>query len=679
MSDDRGIVDKCEGLLIRVVLFVAVVGGLFSSCWRESFARHEPPEVRAIPAADIDQLVVDIGDAVHHLRGQPTEIAKDTLRDWAVYGTLIQMRLDPIAVARASRRILPARPRAAAPSMDLAHGSGRVAVVRDVEALLFVDEDDPDSARTMQRLMGEIPREPGQKPMTVHAFRMSADVAAAEIRIERVSSEPLSADAGPHAHHASVLEYGGRDWLRVIAEEPTVALAKFGRGRSARPSSGHSTQDSNRSYTGSTTPSTSNVSSTPSGPWTNWTAPTRPRHPLPASVEVDTKREGETSPSSGTSVSIDVLPGERLRVTQTRRLEGAAVGEENVTILSGGRAEGDRVRLRLTRAANDTNRAKPAGATTAATYVSSAEEGVESTEQPVDPELQKALDSIEKEDGRGALKSTLEAAGKDPAGTAAALEALHAEVVERAHQHLALGAGPEAGSLYDLAAEIEGNASTELELGRALADIQSGRAQRGLSRVGDLERLSPEAIARIEGTPMLGDLPGYLAARRDPAREILGVPARELTLVADGTELRSALKLSRFPAGQQIQMQDRAQLAASPGDTVFYIDDRISLNRHDLEMSGHGSLAEIAASPDVQWEDVAMAGELHLPGILIDTSDGKRYRQVTLGAASLGNGTTSRRHVRIHYNHPPRRNCDADGNGIITEAERASCGPSRAP
>ncbi|MDC0744962.1 hypothetical protein [Polyangium mundeleinium] len=675
--------DKCEGLLLRVVLFGAIISACFSSCWGASFARPEPPEVRAIPATEIDTLVVDIDDAVHHLRGQPTEIAKDTLRDWAVYGTLIQMRLDPSAVARASRGILPARPRAAAESKDLAHGSGRVAVVSDVEALVFVDESDPDAARTEQRLRGEIPHGPGGKPVTVHAFRISADVAAAEIRVERISSELMKPDAGPDAHHASVLEDGVRDLLRGIAEEPTVALAKFGRGRSGGRSSGHSTGHSTQgsshsTYDGSTHTSTSNVSSAPKVPWRNWTAPTRPRHPQPVSVDVDTKLEDETSESSKTKVSIEALPGERLRVTQDRRRAGAAVAEENVAILSGGRAKGDRVKLRLTRAAGDTNHTKPAEATTVAVHVLTPEDGTASVKPPsVDPELQKALDSIQKDDGRGALKSMLQAVGKDPVQTAAVAEAFHAQVVARADQHLAHGAGPEAGSLYDLAAEIEDGDSTEFELGRALADIQSGRAQRGLSRLGDLERLSPEDLARIEGTPMLGDLSGYLAARQDPAREILGVPARELTLVVDGTEVRSALKITRFPAGQQIQMEDRARIAASPGDTVFYIDDRISLNRHDLETSGHGSLAEIAVSPDVQWEDVVMAGELHLPGMLIDTSDGKRYRQVTLGATSTGDGPRSRRHVRIHSTHPPHKDCDADGNGLVSEAERTSCPPSR--
>lgn len=661
--------------MCAAIFWVSVV--LFGGCYFIPVPQATPEASNKRQIKDVRQFVVDIDGAVHHLRDLPTDTAQDAIRDWAVYGTLIHLQLDPEAIAQASKAILPARSRTLADSLPVTRGPGRLAVVgngEDAAILVFLDNDDPEPGKTIAAQLASH-ADSDKHPEKVAVFRVTPDITNAEILIERISApDQVKDDAHTwlDAPPNSISEYATASLGHTLTSHPVDFLTAGrrggrGGGRStvnSSPGKSHSSDSSYRSSSDSSYRSSSDSSyhstssySKPlsphekvrSAPWTDWSFPAHPRHAKPVSHEFKGLPRGGGGGSASTpsvNVTISQPTTQQIVITETKSDQE----EESLAVAE---ASPGRVTMELRR--------KKAGKTSESPSSSAATPNA--VEQNAELAAQKTLQAVRSGDAEAALV----AMGKPSVDSA---NALHDLLLKDANAHLKSGDGSSARSLYDFAADIEGNSSPQLELRRALAEIQAGRPQSGISRIKEVSNLSADDVMLIEGTPKVGDLPDFIAATEHPSETIFGVSARELELVADSAELRTALKIKEFPKGESISMTERAALVAAPGDTVFYIDDRISLNRHDLEMGSQGKLAEVANMPDVTWEAVVDAGERYLPGILVHERDGVRQKRVSLDERPGEQSTRQRVHIR--YNKPLER-CDADHNGIVSDDERRAC------
>jgi hypothetical protein len=207
---------------------------------------------------------------------------------------------------------------------------------------------------------------------------------------------------------------------------------------------------------------------------------------------------------------------------------------------------------------------------------------------------------------------------------------------------------------------------------RALAEIKSGQAGRGLARLGDPTKLPPDAVAevsaKIAGDPAFEGLRDVFTAQRNPARPILGEWAPNLYAEVDGMRIQSALKLDRPLGGESLNIAGRKGILNESEPITVYLDDRFSLNRHDFEASASGTLAELAVSPHVSWRRVSLAGESLQPGRILDPATGVSYRRMTpAGVEAPGVAT------RIPAKAVFIRNCDANRDGTVTGIEQAAC------
>lgn len=650
--------------MCAAIFWLSVI--FFGACYVIPVPQATPAASAKRQVKDVRQFVVDIDGAVHQLRELPADIAEDVVRDWAVYGTLIHLQSSPEEIARASNAILPTRSPTLAASLPVSRGPGRLAVVGkgdDTTALVFLDKGDPQPEKTIATLLANQANF-DKHPEKVAIFRSTPDITNAKILVERINVPDRAKDDAYtwlDAPLNSVSDYATASLSHTLTSHPLVFLTAGRRGGkgggrghvNSSPGKSHSSTDSSyRSSTDSSYHSTTS-NSTPvsprekvrSAPWTDWSFPAYPRHAKPISHEVKGMPiGGGRGPVSVPSVNVTIS---QTIAQETVITETNSEGEENS--LAGAEASHGRVKLELRhKTAGKTGRSPPGPiATTNA-----------------DSPAHQTLQAIRSGDAPAALA----AMGQPSADTA---NALHDLILDDGNAHVQRGNGAAARSLYDFAADIEGNPSPALELHRALAEIQAGRPQLGLSRMKDVANLSTDDVMLIEATPKVGDFADFIAASEHPSETIFGRPASELELVADGTELRTALKLQALPKGESISMDERAQLAAAPGDTVFYIDDRISLNRHDLEMGSQGKLADVAKSPDVTWEAVVDAGERHLPGILINQNDGSRQKRIAVDETERTGLVTSRR-IHIHYNKP-HNPCDTDHDGVVSDVERRAC------
>ncbi len=671
----RHIIAKiCAAIFWLSILF-------FGACYFVPVPQATPNAAAKRQVKDVRQFVVDIDGAVHHLRELPTATAEDVIRDWAVYGTLMHLQLGPEAIASASQAILPTRSPALDASLPVARGPGRLAVVGkgvDAIALVFLDHNDPEPDKTIAAQLAN-QGSSDKHPDKVAVFRITPDITSAEIHLERITA-PNSAKDDAHtwldAPPNSATEYATASLGQSLVSHPVAFLTAGRRGGkgggrvrvSPSPHNSHSSSESpHRSSTDSTYRSSSEPSyhstsestrvspqeKVHSAPWKNWSFPDHARHDKPVSFELKTKSVhagiGAVS-SPSVNVGISQTTTQEIVITETK-------SENEEESLFGAEASNERVKLAL-----EHKKAKKAGGSPASQAPAAGVGEPNIVPNAESPPLQ-TFKAIRGGDAETALFTL----GKPSVESA---NALHDLLLDEGNTHLKSGNGASARSLYDFAADIEGNVAPQLELRRALAEIQAGRPQIGISRIKDVSKLSADDVMLIEGTPKIGDLADFVAASEHPTDTIFGRPASELELVPDGTEMRTALKLKEFPKGESISMEERAQLAAIPGDTVFYIDDRISLNRHDLEMASQGKLAELANMPDVTWEAVVDAGERHLPGILVNENDGTQQKRIAMDERP--GQSSARQRVHIHYKKPPEL-CDINHDGVVSEPERAAC------
>ncbi len=153
--------DASAAMLCLVFAIVALFGG----CG----ARAQYDVARWLEPSPGMQYTIDIDEP---LENDELE-ARDQIRDWAVYGTLIGRGLSPEEIARATFRTAPVR----APYLDemflFDHGRGRRAVLLRDDVLLFVDDDDPDMLATLGRQADRVRMETGEIPEHFVIYRIS--------------------------------------------------------------------------------------------------------------------------------------------------------------------------------------------------------------------------------------------------------------------------------------------------------------------------------------------------------------------------------------------------------------------------------------------------------------------------------------------------------------------------
>src|SRR5262249_42261179 len=133
-----------------------------------------------------------------------------------------------------------------------------------------------------------------------------------------------------------------------------------------------------------------------------------------------------------------------------------------------------------------------------------------------------------------------------------------------------------------------------------------GQVARGLEALGDPSKLSDadlRALMDASSHPGGEELHAFFKARKEASPVLFGRPVQDLELASDGVYTRSVLRLDRFD-GQPLDVAERTKLLhEGKGEIIVYLDDRsFSMNRHDFEVSGNGTVAELARSPTMSWK-----------------------------------------------------------------------------
>ena len=281
-----------------------------------------------------------------------------------------------------------------------------------------------------------------------------------------------------------------------------------------------------------------------------------------------------------------------------------------------------------------------------------------------------ALEALkEGEDGK-ALDYLTETSKGNPARLRAGIDDLSAGMLEDADARLAAGNPQAASRGYQMAGEMLGKLPPSVRMRQALADIQSGQANRGRLRLAELEGGESEALLNMsKGKPGLEELHGLAEAKRDHAPSLFGKTANEVSVVAEGPDLRTVLRIDPESNRSSLPVEKRVEMLREHGDDVVVYVSGFSFNGSDFEAAGPGTLTELARSPNVTWRAVENAGGMYKPGVLVEDQT-RSYQMPMLGKKGLVDQArallNAPRVVIIH-------NCDANNDGSLSDQEKAAC------
>ena len=128
--------------------------------------------------------VVDIQEMVPSLRPMPQKEVEDQLRDWALYGLLMELGLEADELARATNQLAPVRLPYLEELFAFDYGRGRRAILSDDRVLLVYEQRDPDPQATLGRLADRVRMELGQVPGSFELYTFTSDVTAGELKLE---------------------------------------------------------------------------------------------------------------------------------------------------------------------------------------------------------------------------------------------------------------------------------------------------------------------------------------------------------------------------------------------------------------------------------------------------------------------------------------------------------------
>jgi hypothetical protein len=148
------------------------------------FACSTVPRSSSTAARAANTIEVDVAQLAPLLIDQPSADVSDQLRDWALYGVLVELGLGPDAISQGTLTLSPVR----LPYLDelftFEHGSGRHAVLPDGRAVAVLDRDDPHPIATLGRLADKVRRKTGEKPREILPFVFAPDLPSGHILIE---------------------------------------------------------------------------------------------------------------------------------------------------------------------------------------------------------------------------------------------------------------------------------------------------------------------------------------------------------------------------------------------------------------------------------------------------------------------------------------------------------------
>jgi hypothetical protein len=175
--------------------------------------------------------VVDIQELVPSLRPMPQKEVEDQLRDWALYGLLMELGLGADELARTTHQLAPVRLPYLEELFAFEYGRGRRAILSDERVLLLYEQNDPDPQATLGRLADRVRMELGRVPGSFELYTFTSNVTAGELRLElreAVSgSELFSKKYGYHeAVVTSSQELG--HWLGAVDDVVYVAQVSKG-------------------------------------------------------------------------------------------------------------------------------------------------------------------------------------------------------------------------------------------------------------------------------------------------------------------------------------------------------------------------------------------------------------------------------------------------------------------
>jgi hypothetical protein len=245
---------------------------------------------------------------------------------------------------------------------------------------------------------------------------------------------------------------------------------------------------------------------------------------------------------------------------------------------------------------------------------------------------------------------------------------------EEAKKQLAAGDAPAAGKLYELAQKKSQSLPPDDVVRQALADILSGRAAQGLEKLGDPAKL-PKTILDdpfLARNERLGGLNAVTRARQtnDASLTIVGVPAKNMGVVADGIELPSSVRLDTPLRVEDVPLGERGKLLADK-DTVVYAPKGAFGNRYDVEAAGNGFYAATEKVPNVDFKKVRAQGRSYAPDQIV-TPDGTVYEKLPFvaadGSVSMKTHASTAVFIHLHYR------CDSNRDGTCSDEERKASG-----
>ncbi|MFT3770173.1 MAG: hypothetical protein QM820_32490 [Minicystis sp.] len=172
-----------RGRLIHACYALLVIGVLVSILGFHVVDLGNPAREVAANGA-VDSFKIDIRDMAFHLRDKPQKEVNDQIRDWAVYGTLLQMGVGDEVLTRATFETAPVRFPYLEEAFIFDYGRGRRALL-DKEVLLFFDHDDRDPTATLGRMADKVRMETGEIPSSFQVFEITPDLGRSEIRVDR--------------------------------------------------------------------------------------------------------------------------------------------------------------------------------------------------------------------------------------------------------------------------------------------------------------------------------------------------------------------------------------------------------------------------------------------------------------------------------------------------------------
>lgn len=258
-------------------------------------------------------------------------------------------------------------------------------------------------------------------------------------------------------------------------------------------------------------------------------------------------------------------------------------------------------------------------------------------------------------------------AGDDPAQVKQTISELRSAAVSDGEARFAKGPTASADLSYEAAVRLAADLSPRGKMELALSEIERGQAARGLDTLAMAGLLNePALLDASRGKPGLEELNRLVGAKSTGAASLGGKGARDATLLAEGAEIRSVLKVDRLADRVFLDKAKRASLLEKDGRRVTVYIAGFDISAVEFEASAPGTLAQMEKMPHVEWSAVDAADDVFRPSVLVEGD--VRYERATSPrtAAAASPQLTTPRVVFL-------RNCDANNDGALSAAERSAC------